>query len=170
MASRMSSVIVGFAIVVAVAVAFGVIAMVLAGRPESPGTAGVPETVGLSRWWAGTHQHVTDLQKSLDDSKRALNRMDGPALESACQRMHDAAGVELAAHLPAPDADLTAELEAVAADAHDAAHMCLAVLAQSLNSYDAEFTTRVDQADRHLNEALAIVNRQLAQESRSSRG
>ncbi|MGQ9410045.1 MULTISPECIES: hypothetical protein [Mycolicibacterium] len=166
----MSSVIVGFAIVVAVAVAFGVIAMVLAGRPESPGTAGVPETVGLSRWWAGTHQHVTDLQKSLDDSKRALNRMDGPALESACQRMHDAAGVELAAHLPAPDADLTAELEAVAADAHDAAHMCLAVLAQSLNSYDAEFTTRVDQADRHLNEALAIVNRQLAQESRSSRG
>ncbi|STZ42023.1 acetyl-CoA synthetase [Mycolicibacterium gilvum] len=74
------------------------------------------------------------------------------------------------AHLPAPDADLTAELEAVAADAHDAAHMCLAVLEQSLNSYDAEFTTRVDQADRHLKEAVAVVNRQLAQESRSSRG
>ncbi|ADU00956.1 hypothetical protein [Mycolicibacterium gilvum] len=170
MASRTSSAIAGIVVVVAVAVAVGIIAIVLSGRTQSPGTAGAPEAVDFSRWWAGTHQHVTDLQKSLDDSKRALNRMDGPALDSACQRMHDAAGVGLVAHLPAPDADLTAELEAVAADAHDAAHMCLAVLEQSLNSYDAEFTTRVDQADRHLKEAVAVVNRQLAQESRSSRG
>ncbi|MGP4057302.1 hypothetical protein ACTWP6_21210 [Mycobacterium sp. 4D054] len=110
----------GFAVLAAVVMASGVIAVVLFGRVESRRIFGQSESVGL------------------------------------------------VAHLPAPDADLTAELDAAATDAHDAAHMCLAVLKQTLNNYDAEFSTHIDQADRHLKAAVAIVNRSLTQPSRSS--
>ena len=53
------------------------------------------------------HEHLTELQNALDDSQRALDRLDSPGLEAACQRMHDAAGVDLQAHLPTPGPDLT---------------------------------------------------------------
>ena len=67
----------------------------------------------------------------------------------------------LPAHLPTPDPDLTGELTAATADAHAAAHMCLAVLAGSVNSYDGEFVADVDQANKHLTAAQELINKAL---------
>lgn len=154
-----------FSVTGAVAVASLVVAIVMASS-GSPGGSSSSEHAELTEWWSTTHPHVAELQDALDDSRQALRRIDSPALASACQRMHDAAGVDLAAHLPSPDADLTAELSAASGDAHDAAHMCLSVLEHTPNNYDAEFASDVDQADRHLKAALAIINRGLTRESR----
>ncbi len=73
--------------------------------------------------------------------------------------MHDAAGVDLQAHLPTPDPDLTSELAAATADAHAAAHMCLSAAPGSLNNYHGEFAADVDQADQHLTAAQELINK-----------
>lgn len=152
----------GFVTAAVVLVASAVLVIVLSQRADDAQTSAPSERTDITEWWSTAYPHITDLQQALDDSRQALTKMDRPGLTAACQRMHDAAGVDLAAHLPAPDADLTAELNAAAVDAHEAAHMCLSVLEQTLNNYDAEFTSNVDQADRHLKAAVAIVNRNLA--------
>lgn len=118
-------------------------------------------TVAIREWWSGAHQHFTDLQESLDDSQRSLTRIDGPALERACQQMHDTADVELQAHMPTPDTELTSELRAATADAHAAAHMCLAAVAGTVNNYSGEFPASVDQAEKHLTAAQELVNKAL---------
>ena len=75
--------------------------------------------------------------------------------------MEDAAGVDLPAHLPTPDPDLTSELAAATADAHAAAHMCLSAAAGSVNNYHGEFAADVDQADKHLTAAQELINKAL---------
>ena len=75
--------------------------------------------------------------------------------------MHDTAGVELQAHIPTPDPELTSELRAAAEDAHAAAHMCLSVMAGSINNYRGEFPADLDQAEKHLMAAHEIVNEAL---------
>jgi hypothetical protein len=57
-----------------------------------------------------------------------LERRDQPALEKSCQQMHDAGVVKLRAHLPAPDSDLAAELDAAVNDAHNALRICVSRL------------------------------------------
>jgi hypothetical protein len=156
-----------FSVTAAVAMASIVVAILMASS-GAPGAGMSSKHEELTQWWSATYPHVAELQDTLDDSEHALERVDGPALASACQRMHDAAGVDIAARLPSPDADLTAELAAAIEDAHAASHMCLSVLDTTPNNYDAEFASGVDQADRHLEAALAIVNRNLTRESRWS--
>ena len=96
------------------------------GSEQSSSSAPTSDSAAaIQEWWSGANEHFTELQNALDDSQRALDRLDRPGLEAACQRMHDAAGVDLPAHLPTPDPDLTSELTAATADAHAAAHMCL---------------------------------------------
>jgi hypothetical protein len=124
-------------------------------------TATTATVVPVQEWWADAHQHFTELQGALADSQRALERQDGPALEAACERMEDAAGVDLPAHLPTPDPDLTSELAAATADAHAAAHMCLSAVAGSVNNYHGEFAADVDQADKHLTAAQELINKAL---------
>lgn len=75
--------------------------------------------------------------------------------------MHDAAGVDLPAHLPTPNPDLTSELTAATADANAAAHMCLSAVAGSVNNYHGEFAADVDQADKHLTKAQELINKAL---------
>ena len=123
--------------------------------PTTDGTAAIQE------WWSGAHKHFTELQNALDNSQRALERLDSPGLEAACQRIEDAAGVDLQAHLPTPDPDLTSELAAATADAHAAAHMCLSLAAGSVNNYHGEFAADVDQADKHLTAAQELINKAL---------
>ena len=76
--------------------------------------------------------------------------------------MEDAAGVDLPAHLPTPDPDLTSELAAATADAHAAAHMCLSAVAGSVNNYHGEFPADVGQADKHLTKAQKLINEALS--------
>jgi hypothetical protein len=148
--------------VVAAVVLVGVLAVLVSNRSE-PDSSSAPATVdtAIRQWWSAAHQHFDGLQGALDDVEQALRHVDGPAAEMACQQMHDLAAVGLQAHLPAPDPDLTAELSAAIEDAHTAAHMCLAVVAGTPNSYDGEFMTNVDQAEKHLDAALAKINESL---------
>ena len=106
--------------------------------------------MAIKAWWSSAHEDVNDLQNALDDSQRAMQRKDSAAFEDACRRMHDSAAVSVQTHLPSPDSSLTAELSAAAEDAHAASHMCLAVLADSLNNYDGEFLSTTEQAEKHL--------------------
>jgi hypothetical protein len=144
-------------VIVGAAVTLAVTGSDRTGSP-APTTDG---TTAIQQWWSGAHKHFTELQSALDDSQRALERLDGPALEAACQRMEDAAGVDLPAHLPTPDPDLTSELAAATADAHAAAHMCLSAAAGSVNNYHGEFAADVDQADKHLTAAQELINKAL---------
>jgi hypothetical protein len=116
----------------------------------------------MEQWWSDSFQDVTALEDALDDSRDALLSVDREVMQASCTRMHDAAAVEIRTHLPAPTADLTAELEAATEDAHAAAHMCLSILVSPANNYDGEFEIASTQADRHLRTAIAIVNRTLA--------
>jgi hypothetical protein len=123
----------------AVLVIVGAAVTLAATRSERTGSP-APTTDGtaaIQAWWSGAHKHFTELQSALHDSQRALERLDGPALEAACQRMEDAAEVDLPAHLPTPDPDLTSELAAATADAHAAARMCLSAAAGSVTTATA---------------------------------
>lgn len=117
--------------------------------------------MAVKAWWSSAHEHVNDLQNAMDDSQRAMQRKDSAAFEDACRRMHDSAAVSVQTHLPAPDNVLTAELSAAAEDAHAASHMCLAVLAESLNSYDGEFLSTTEQAEKHLRVVMKFVDEAL---------
>jgi flagellar hook-basal body complex protein FliE len=149
-----------FAVLVAVGTAAGLVISKGGERTNSSVQASAGDE-GIQEWWSGAHQDFTKLQTALDDSRRASKRLDEHAMEAACQQMHDTAGVDLPAHLPTPDAELSSELKAATDDAHAAAHMCLSAIAGSINSYGGEFVSDVDQAERHLTAAQEIINKAL---------
>jgi hypothetical protein len=81
------------------------------------------------------------------------------AMEAACQQMHDTAEIKLQAHMPSPDPDLTAEVRSVIEDAHQAAHICLAILQGSMASDGGQFQSYLDEVLKHLDGAQAIAVR-----------
>jgi hypothetical protein len=118
------------------------------------------DSAALRQWWSTVDQHVDQLKKAVDTANGAVEeQLDPNLIKDACQQMHDAAQVKLQAHLPSPDPDLTAELAAAIQDLHAAAHMCLSVIAGSMNSYGGEFTSDLQQGEMHLDAALKIVNK-----------
>jgi hypothetical protein len=153
--------IVGASILAVLVISTAAVTFVVSGASEQAGSsAPTPtHTEAIREWWSGAP--ITELQKSLDESQRALARSDGPTLEDACQQMHDIADVELQAHMATSDTELTSELRAATADAHAAAHMCLAAVAGTMNSYGGEFTANVDHAKKHLIAAQELVNEAL---------
>jgi hypothetical protein len=147
----------GFLAVVALLVS----AIVLVSRDDETGpmTRASNDNEAILDWWSGARDPFGALDESLDDAQRALADADRPAMQKACQEIHDAAAVELQAYLPAPTQQLTSELTAATADAHEASHMCMSVLEGSMNSYDAEFPVDLQQAERHLAAAQGLVSR-----------
>lgn len=118
------------------------------------------ERVAIQQWWeSGADKHVVALQDALEGAQRSLQQFDKLGVERSCQRIHDASVVDLQAHLPSPDSDLTAELNAAIQDAHTSAHVCLSAISGSPNNYDVEFTTYLDQALKHLKAATDIVDK-----------
>ena len=150
--------------VLAVLVIVGAAVTLAATRTEQTGssTETTATAVRVQDWWADAQEDFTELQNALEDSQRAVDRFDVDGLEAACQRMHDAAAVDLPAHLPAPDPNLTSELTAATADAHTASHMCLSAVAGSENNYHGEFAADVEQAEKHLRKAQELINKALA--------
>ncbi|MGX9791142.1 hypothetical protein [Mycobacterium sp. MMS18-G62] len=145
---------------VLLAAILGVVVMRRSGtQPPSTPTAGA--NAMMQQWWSSAHEHFDELQSAVSDSQQALKRQDDATLQKSCQVLHDAGTVKLRAHLPAPDPDLTAELDAAINDAHDAAHMCLSAISGSQNNYAGEFVSNLDQAEMHLKAALDIVNKGL---------
>ena len=136
---------------------------VLNSHRTGPESAQAPpsDADSIQQWWAaGPGEHVAELHEAFDGVKERAEELDEAGARNECERMHDAAAVDLQAHLPSPDAELTSELNAAIADTHTAAHMCMSALAGSPNSYVAEFLTYLDQADRHLRSAENIVDKQ----------
>jgi hypothetical protein len=111
----------------------------------------------MAAWWTSAKADVLELQNALNDTDSAAGRWDTAGVSEGCQRIHDAADVKIPAHLPSPDPNLTAELTAADHDAHTASHMCLAVFAQSRNSYAAEFKAATGQAQIHIAAAISLV-------------
>ena len=141
----------------------GVLAVIITAGSE-PETTRPPTSVGaaaIQQWWSAAHEHFDELQRAVGDTQTALERFDDSAFEPACRKMHDAGVVGLRAHLPAPDPDLTAELDAAISDAHEAAHMCMSAVSGSQNNYTGEFASNLDQTEKHLTAALDIVNKSL---------
>ncbi|HTI76333.1 MAG TPA: hypothetical protein VL634_15155 [Mycobacterium sp.] len=137
---------------------------VIVTRPGAPEISSAPTTVesnAMQQWWSVAREHVEEFQTAVDNTRSGLARQDEPLLRTSCQDMHDAGGVALRAHLPAPDPDLTSELDAAINDSHEAAHMCLAAISGSINNYSGEFKADLDQADMHLRAALDIVSKKL---------
>lgn len=128
--------------------------------PETPRTDVHTST---RHWWVVARPSFDELRNSLLDTRSALQRQDTSALGTVCRTLHDDAVVRLRAQLPAPDPQLTAELDAAINDAHDAAHMCLAAIGGSQNNYGGEFRSALDQADRNLTAALVSVNDSLSE-------
>lgn len=123
-------------------------------------TPQVSHQAAIQQWWqSGTDKHVAALQDALESAQRSLQQFDKLGVERSCQRIHDAAVVDLQAHLPSPDPDLTAELDAAIQDAHTTAHACLSAISGSPNNYDIEFSTNLDQALKHLKAATDIVDK-----------
>ena len=149
--------------VVAAVVLASALGVIVTHRSE-PETSLPPTSLAsaaMQQWWSGAHEHVDELHDAIDDSRRALEGFDESALKRSCPQMHDASTVKLQAHLPAPDTDLNAELEAAMNDVHAAAHVCLAALAGSQNNYAGEFVSNLEEAERRLEAAQDIVNKSL---------
>ena len=115
----------------------------------------------IGEWAAGAGAHVTEMENVLEDTQNALDSFDRRGLQTACENLHEVAGVDLPAHLPSPDPDLTSELTAATEDAHEAAHMCLATMAGSTNNTSTEFVTHVDEAVRNVAAAQLRIKRAL---------
>ncbi len=149
--------------VVAAAILAVVLVVVLGhgGGRQKSATPATNEIITMQQWWSGAHEHFDKLQNAVDASKKGLENHDEAALRKSCQDMHDAGTVDLRAHLPSPDPDLTTEIEAAVNDAHEAAHMCLAAIDGSQNNYAGEFAANLDQVELHLKAALDIVNKRL---------
>ncbi|MBU8831877.1 hypothetical protein [Mycolicibacterium goodii] len=143
-------------IVLLVGAAFVAGALVFRSEPRQ--MPSVTDPVAVREWWAGSHDTISGLRTAIDDSRRAVEQLDTAALQPACRQMHDLAGVRLPALLPSPDGELTSELAAAAGDAHEAAHMCLAAIAGSMNSYRGEFAATLDQAEANLTAAQGIID------------
>lgn len=154
-----------WAIIATSIVAVAILATVFAGvithraKPETSSTPTTSEDAAMQQWWSEAREHFDDLQSAVKDTRKGLADQDEAVLRKSCQDMHDAGAVDLRAHLPAPDPDLTAEIDAAINDAHEASHMCLAAISGSLNNYAGEFDADLEQADKHLEAALAIVNK-----------
>jgi hypothetical protein len=147
-------------IIAAVALAAVLVAIVT--HRTGPETSSTPTTTAdaaMTQWWSTAQEHFDALQNAVDDTRKGLANQDEAVLRKSCQDMHDTGAVDLRAHLPAPDPDVTAEIDAAINDAHDASHMCLAAISGSLNNYAGEFDADLEQADKHLQAALAMINR-----------
>lgn len=152
---RGRSVAVGLCVAGVVAAAWGGYAV---GRRTSVSpTPPQSEDASVEQWWGDHHGAVDALRASIRDSQRALERQDAAALGPACLTMHDDAAITLKSALPAPDGELTAELEGAIEDAHDAAHMCLAAAAGSQNNYGGEFRSQMAESERQLKEATELM-------------
>ncbi|HJT93123.1 MAG TPA: hypothetical protein VJ777_14505 [Mycobacterium sp.] len=138
--------------------------MLVVTRDSDQQSSVAPTPVGaaaIREWWAAAHEPFTELQESLNDLQRAVDSVDDSAMLDACQQLHDTADVELQSLLPTPDPALTSEIRAATKDAHTGAHMCLAVLAGSANSFAGDFMSNLDQAHRHMKAAEEIVDEAL---------
>ncbi|ODR13991.1 hypothetical protein BHQ16_08145 [Mycobacterium shimoidei] len=130
-------------------------------RPAPPSDTTVSNTVALQRWWSESQDDFIAVQNASEDVHAAFTRFRPGALGAACQQVHDTAEVKLRAHLPTPNAELTAELNAAIEDYHSAAHMCLAVVAGSAVDYDGEFFSSMAQANMHMIAARKIISEAL---------
>lgn len=145
--------------VLAVAVATTLVVVVARQHDEQRSVPAATTASAIREWWADSRTDFIVLRTALDDSREALQQADVDVLKVSCQKMHDAAAVDLAARMPTPDARLTTELKAATDDAHDAAHICLSTIGGAMISYRAEFDTDLDQAYKHLAAAREIVDR-----------
>lgn len=123
----------------------------LVGRGSAPSVVtSQSDADSVERWWIQHHGDVAALRSSIADSQHALAEQDVEALGAACLTMHDDAVITLKTDLPAPDPEVTAELDGAIEDAHEASHMCLAARAGSLNNYAGEFRSQMTESDRQL--------------------
>jgi len=159
---RLKWTVAGIVVFTATVLVCGIITLAVLGSQKT-GSPPSASTDALQQWATESSDAVTELEQSLDDAQQALDAEDRGGLQTACDAMHQAAAVTVPAHLPTPDAELTSELTAAAQDGHDAAHMCLAAMAGSVNSYNGEFLTAVDAAihnvalaQRRIKQVLAI--------------
>ena len=128
---------------------------------SAPTTSGTTALQQLQQWWSSARDDFIDLKNASAEAQQALDVIRPGALAAACQHVHDAAEVRLQSHLPSPNSELTAELQAAIEDFHSAAHMCLAVVAGSLRNYDSEFLSSMAEANRHMRAAEDIINKSL---------
>lgn len=147
------------AILLAVVVA-GLVAVVVTNGRGTPRPPDEVDSAAVRQWWSTAREHFDELKDAVDVANGAVEKqLDPKLIKDSCQQMHDAADVKLQAHLPSPDRALTAELGAAIQDLHAAAHMCLSVIAGSMNSYGGEFEADLQQGEKHLDAALAIINK-----------
>lgn len=161
--SRTEWAIAGAGVLAVMVIAVAAVALLVTRDSGQTGSS-TPTPVGAAEirdWWATAHEPFTELQESLNDLRRAVDSVDESAVVDACQQLHDTADVELQSLLPTPDPALTSEIRAATTDAHTGAHMCLAAVGGSVNSYVGEFMSNLDQADRHMKAAEEIVDEAL---------
>ncbi|MFG1930673.1 hypothetical protein ACGFK1_08435 [Mycobacterium sp. NPDC048908] len=151
-------VVASFSAVIVLAAVLGVI-VTHRSHPETASTPTTTADAAMQQWWSVAQEHFDALQSAVDDTRKGLANQDEAVLRKSCQDMHDAGAVDLRAHLPTPNPDLTAEIDAAINDAHEASHMCLAAISGSLNNYAGEFDADLEQADKHLQAALAMINK-----------
>lgn len=151
---------IGTAMVVLGGVAAGVIVMSRTQHKVTPHPT-PPETTALQQWWAGAQADFAKLQTASDDVSKVFGTFKPGALGQSCQRIHDAAEVGMLAHLPSPNATLTAELRAAVEDFHYASHLCLAVVGGSPTNYDGEFFSSMSEGNKHMRAAQDLINKLL---------
>lgn len=119
-------------------------------------------TAAIRQWEAKAAEHFTASGQALQQVSEASAAGDEAALQSGCQKLHDANTVGLQHDLPTPDPQLTEELQRMIDDINTATHACVRfVLARE--AVDA--TTYQDylaRAVEHLHKAKAVLNADVA--------
>lgn len=128
---------------------------------SAPTTSTTSDITALQQWWSSARDDFIDVKDASQQTQLAIDVIKPGALAAACQHVHDAAEVRLKSHLPTPNTELTAELQAAIEDFHSAAHMCLAVVQGSQVNYDSEFLSSMAEANRHMTAAQEIIDKAL---------
>lgn len=134
--------------------------------PSTSTAEPAPATTSLSaairQWEATAADHFTASGQALQQVSEASAAGDEAALQSGCQRLHDANTVGLQHDLPTPDPKLTEELQRMIDDINTATHACVRfVLARE--AVDATtYRDYLARAVEHLHRAKAVLNADLA--------
>ena len=109
-------------------------------------------------WVELTKGHMQDLGIAMGKATFAIGGHDYAALGPACHDGHDAASF-LQGHMPSPDKELTAALQASLDDFDAASHFCVAAIADSDANEARHAGEFMNSAEGHLTTATAIRDR-----------
>ena len=127
----------------------------------TPGPAQQSLAAAIRHWEDRTGNLFKRSADALQQISEASDAGDEAAVRSGCRQLHDANAVQLQRLLPAPDPELTAELQRMIDDMNIATHACLRFVISRESGDSANYQDFLARAVEHLQQAKVILDADL---------